>query len=203
MNRAIPAALSAVALAALAACSSTAPAASSATPSAPNTSAAASLSAAPSTPAPSPSPSPTASAIPALGTEQTFANSSLGVTVKVTATSYRVIILGAENQELAHAGQKVALVGVRMCIAADTSGSGVTLTWNAWSVLTAAGAAYTPPSAYGTQDWPGPLYPNDSNLTYHAGTCRSGLIPFMFTGADQPVSVEYNAQGGVYDWRLS
>ncbi|HZU54837.1 MAG TPA: hypothetical protein VFA06_03105 [Actinocrinis sp.] len=198
MNRNILAASAAALLAAVAACSSTAsptatassPPSASASPSGTNSS-------------PSPSPSPSGSAAPALGTEQTFADAGDGVTIKVTATSYRVVTLSTENQELAKAGTKVALVGVRMCVTADKSGNGVGLTWSPLSVLTAAGAAYTPPSAYGTQDWPGPLYPNDANLTYHAGTCRSGLIPFLFTGADQPVMVEYNAQGGVYDWRLS
>lgn len=182
---------------AAAACSSNAPQANTAASTKPSTS----TSAAPASAAASPSPSPTNTG-KTLGTEQTFVDSSDAVTVKVTATSYQVTTLTNENQELAKAGTKVALVGVRMCIVADKSGQGVGLTWSPWSVLTAAGAAYTPPTAYGTQDWPGPLYPNDASLTYHAGTCRSGLIPFMFTGTDQPVTVEYNARGGVYDWRI-
>lgn len=152
---------------------------------------------------PSPSQSPSGSTAAALDTEQTFADTSTGVTVKITAMSYRVITLGSQNQELAKAGTKVALVQARMCVTADKSGTGVGLTWRPWSVLTSAGAAYTPLSAHGTQDWPGALYPNDASATYHAGTCRSGLIPFMFTGPDEPVTVEYNAHGGVYDWRLS
>lgn len=161
-------------------------------PSAPPSSAAAS---------PSPSPSPTSAGVP-LGTEQTFASGSNGITVKVTATSYQTVTLTGENQEGLAAGAKVGVVGVRLCLVRDTSGNGIALSWHAWSLVTAGGAVYTPVSAYGTRDWPGPLYPNDESLTYHVGACRSGLIPMPLTGSDAPVSVEYNTQGGVYDWRL-
>lgn len=158
-------------------------------------------SAPPSSAAASPSPSPTAAGVP-LGTEQTFASSSNGITVKVTATSYHTVTLTGENQEGLGAGAKVGVVGVRLCLVRDTSGNGIALSWHTWSLVTADGAVYTPVSAYGTRDWPGPLYPNDESLTYHVGACRSGLIPMVLTGSDAPVSVEYNTQGGVYDWRL-
>jgi len=151
-------------------------------------------------------PSPTPSQAPAqgapLGTEYTFDDTAHGVTVKVTATSYKVVTLTGENQELLPAGAKIGLVGARVCVVRDASGAGVGLTWNPWSLVTAQGEAYTPVSAYGQGDWPGPLYPNDASLTYHVGTCRAGLIPVHITGGDVPVQVEYNTQGGVYDWRL-
>lgn len=153
-----------------------------------------------------PSSSPSATAADAagkpLGTEQTATDTGDGVTVRVTASKYQVVTLGEENQELQKAGTKVGLVAARMCIVTDTAGQGVGLSWTPWSALTAGGAAYTPPSAWGTSDWPGALYPNDSGATYHAGTCRSGLIPFVYTGPDQPVTVEYNVQGIVLDWRV-
>lgn len=149
----------------------------------------------------SPSPSPAGNGA-GLGTEQTFASAANGITVKVMATSYRVVTLSGENQEGLPAGAKVGVVGVRLCLTRDTGGTGITLTWHPWTLVTASGAVYTPVSAYGTRDWPGTLYPNDQSLTYHVGTCRSGLIPIPLTGGDAPVSVEYNTQGGVYDWRL-
>jgi hypothetical protein len=122
--------------------------------------------------------------------------------LQVTVTGYQVVTLAAQNQQPAPATGKAGAATARMCLTQDKSGNGIGLTWHPWRALTAAGAAYVPPSAYGPDGWPGALYPNDPDPTYHVGRCVSGVIPFIFTGPDRPVVVEYNTAGIVLDWRL-
>lgn len=153
-----------------------------------------------SSPAASPSPSASPSGLGvALGTART--ESAQGEAIKVTALSYKVITLTADNQELAASGTKVALVQAEGCL---TGGGDVTFTWSPWTLVTSSGATVTPFSAYGTRDFPGSLYPNDSTVATPAGRCRSGLIPFSLAGVSgTPVAVEYNTDGIVLDWRVA
>lgn len=185
----------------LAGCSSsTAPAAAVGTASSPSS---APTSAAPSTQAPpSPSPSPSPSHGQALGTTDTPPALD-GVTVSLTVTAYQVITVSSENQELLPGGTRVALAKVKQCLTGDTSGQGVTMSWGPWTLLTASGESVQAVSAYGTRDFPGPLYDNDSSAVIHAGACRSGLIPFSLQNVSDPiVTVEYNANTIVEDWRV-
>lgn len=178
-------------------CSSSHPAAA---PVATQSSAAPAVSA--SSAAPNPSSSPQGDGKP-LGTAQTATSSSDGVTIKVTASSYKVITLSADNQELAAAGTKVALVQATGCLVSYSGGNAVSFTWSPWTLVTSSGATVTPLSAHGTADFPGSLYPNDSQSATLVGRCRSGLIPFSLANVTgTPVMVEYNVSGVVLDWNI-
>ena len=144
--------------------------------------------------------SPSASGLGvALGTAQTA--SGQGEAIKITASSYKVVTLTADNQELAAAGTKIALVRAEGCL---SSGADVAFTWSPWTLVTADGATVKPLSTYGTRDFPGSLYPNDSTVATPAGRCRSGLILFSLAGVSgSPVAVEYNTQGIVLDWHVA
>lgn len=173
-------------------CSSSHPAPAAAPPSSP------AVVPAQSSPAAVPSPSASGLGV-ALGTAQTA--SAQGEAIKVTASSYKVVTLTADNQELASAGTKIALVQAEACL---TSGADVAFTWSPWTLVTSNGSTVTPLSAYGTRDFPGSLYPNDSTVATPAGRCRSGLIPFSLAGVSgSPAAVEYNVQGIVMDWSVA
>lgn len=160
-------------------------------------------SAVPSTPAPpSPSPSPSPSFGQALGTSDTPPAQD-GVTITLTVTAYQVITLSSENQELLPGGTRVALAKVKQCLTGNTSGDGIVMTWAPWTLLTASGETVKAISAYGTDDFPGPLYDNDASAIVPTGACRSGLVPFSLKSVSDPiVTVEYNANKIVEDWRV-
>jgi hypothetical protein len=178
-------------LAAVTACSSSSPAPAASNVAASSAQASASVAS-----------SPSASGLGvAIGTAQSA--SALGVTIKATTTSYTVVTLTGSNQETLPAGTKVAIIQAQGCVTANTSGSQVAMTWKPWTLVTSTGATVQPLSVYGTKDWPGSLYPNDSTTATPAGRCRTGLIPFSLAGASGvPVAVEYNVHGVVLDWAL-
>lgn len=152
-----------------------------------------SASTAPSSPAASASPSPSAAAggFP-LGTVHS-AKGSDGVTVKMTASSYKVVTL---------AGEKIALVQAEGCLVAYSGP--VSFTWSPWTLVTTGGATVTPLSHFVTNDFPGSLYPNDPQSATPVGRCRSGLIPFSLNDVTgMPAMVEYNSASVVMDWRVS
>lgn len=146
--------------------------------------------------------SPSASVLgDALGTAQTA--SALGVTIKATSSSYSVVTLTGSNQETLPTGTKVAVIQAQGCVTVNTSGSDVAMTWKPWTLVTSTGATVQPLDVYGTNDWPGSLYPNDSNTATPAGRCRAGLVPFSLAGVSGvPVAVEYNVHGIVLDWNV-
>lgn len=182
--------------AAVAGCSSsTTPAAA---PAAPASSAAASASPSPAPATSAADPSPTGTP---LGSAQSA--SALGVTIKATPATYKVITLSADNAEQAAAGTQVALVQAMACVTANNSGQGIALTWTPWTLVTTDGATVKPLDTYEAKDFPGSLYPNDSQSATPVGRCRSGLIPFSLAGiTGAPAMVEYNVHGIVLDWAL-
>lgn len=184
--------LAAIPAALLAGCSG-APATATSSPSASVPSTAPSATTAASSPA-----APTPTSAPTLGTAQTMTGDD-DIATTVTVTTYKVITLSAENQELLPGGTRVALIQVRQCVAADAPGP-VSMSWSPWILITAQSETLTPLDAYGTRDFPGPLYDNDENAAVAAGQCRAGLIPFSlqhvtdavaqveYTGYDQPMT---------------
>jgi len=185
---------------AVAGCSSSAAPSAAGAPRSPSS---APTSAAPSTQAPpSASPSPSPSHGQALGTTDNPPAQD-GVATSLTVTSYQVITVSSRNQELLDGGTRIGLAKVKQCLIEDTGGQGVTMTWYPWVLLTASGESVTPLLAYGTNDFPGPLYDNDSTAIIHKGSCRSGLIPFSLKNVSDPiVTVEYNANSIVEDWHV-
>lgn len=146
--------------------------------------------------------SPSTASGPALGAVHTV--SAGGVTLTVQATAYTTMTLPADNQENLPGGTSLGLVSVRACITANSSGQGVALDWDAWTVVTATGPSAKALTSSDASDFPSALYDDDPNSAVPTGGCRAGLIPFSLKGLGGPVaSIDYSAEGTLAEWGVT
>lgn len=151
----------------------------------------------------SPAPSSVSTAAAAAGKAQSHTSDGIEATITVLRMRRPFpVVIPVSPPQPETKGHEYAAVEVKFCLASNTSGEEVTVSWGPWSLAHADGTVTEALSSWSDDWWGVPLYPSVDRVV-RPGRCVRGWIPFEVDKGARVERVEYQPYGGdVLEWRV-